>query len=106
VITMMLVFTGTMNTLTSKFQNVNGFRHGTFQSWIVVLGQVLNMPVFLASISKQGGVKSHFSKLKKRAQKKDLKIQFPTLILCFTSLVDSTIVFLETLALLLIPPSV
>lgn len=50
-------------------------------------------------------MKEHVRKLKIEAKKKDCNPNFPTMILCLTALFDSSIVALETVALLLIPPS-
>lgn len=51
----MLITFGTLNTLTSKYQNVNGFKHGIFQSLLVGLAQTFLMPPLLISV-----VKYHF----------------------------------------------
>lgn len=63
------------------------------------------MPVFLYSVGRQG-FENHTKKLKKAAKKKKTNPRFPTLILCLTALIDSTVVALETVALLLVPPSI
>lgn len=103
------LFTGTMNTLTYKFQNTYNFQHGILQTALMFLGEYLNLFLFGSMTLMTGNAtNSHFKSLQKKAtsggQRKELKVS--KLNMGFAAFFDSVGSSLQIVSLLLINPSV
>jgi hypothetical protein len=98
-----MLASGTMNTLSFKFQNKHNFQHGVLQTSLMFVGEYLNLCLFAGSLLFNNGLKNHFSEIKKKSDKTNKKLQFSSLWMAIPSFCDSIGSILKITSLLLIP---
>ena len=104
--TVVMLVTGSMNSISFKYQNNYGYNHGIFQTSFMFIGEWLNILLLGTMISTSKLRTNHFSELKESAVKGTKEIKVSKLILCIPGLLDSIGSTLQIFPFLLISASV
>ena len=101
-----MLLSGTMNTLSFKFQNKEDFRHGMVQSILTFIGEWLNLFIQGATYLTSACRRQKFSTMIEGAKNTNRKILMPTMLISLPAFLDSLGSSLQVVALLLIPASI
>jgi len=103
-----MLVSGTMNTLSFKLQNQQGFKHGMVQTAFMFIGEYLNILFLGLTIIPFKARETHYGEIVEKANKsKKPKEPNPSKMLaCIPAFMDSCGSSLQVVPLLLIPASV
>lgn len=106
--TVLMLVSGTMNTLSFKLQNAQGFKHGMVQTAFMFVGEYLNILFQGLTIIPLRSRENHYGEIVEKANKaKNKKEPNPSKMLaCIPAFMDSCGSSLQVVPLLLIPASV
>lgn len=106
VATAIMVISGTMNTISFKFQNKYDYKHGFLQTCLMFIGEYFNLIIFAVSIAGAKKSQQHFQQLRNDAIVGGKKLQCSKIRMGMASAFDSIGSSLQITSLLLIPASV
>ena len=89
--TILMLLTGTMNSLSFKYQGELLFKHGIYQTSFIFIGEWLNVLFFRTTLCTYNLRRTHFEELKVKANKDGEKkeIKASKLVLALPGLLDS-----------------
>lgn len=106
VATAIMVLSGTMNTISFKFQNSYNYKHTFVQTSLMFVGEFLNLIIFAAMLVPSSSQSSHFRELRSEAAKGNKSLQCSKIRMGMAAAFDSVGSLLQIGSLLLIPASV
>ena len=111
VATVVMLITGTMNTISLKYQNTRNYKHSMVQTATIFIGEYLNLLILGLLMIPIGKRTEHYVELKEKADdvvgKKKPKNANPSKLWCaIPSLCDTMASTLTTVPLLLMPASI
>lgn len=98
--TIIMLISGTINTLSFKLEGMQGFHHGMVQTMFTFTGEYLNLLLYGVALSKTSSQESHFYDLFDIARLEGKKVKVPTLLIAIPALVDTIGSCLQNTALL------
>lgn len=106
VATTVMVISGTMNTISFKFQNAYEYKHTFLQTSLMFVGEYLNLIIFAGSIAGSQSRENHFREIRSVAVKDNKSLQCSKIRMGMAAAFDSIGSLLQISSLLLIPASV
>ena len=106
VATAIMVVSGTMNTISFKFQNQYNYKHSFVQTSLMFVGEFLNLIIFGAMLVSDEQRSNHFRELRSDAAKGNKSMQCSKIRMGMAAAFDSVGSLLQIGSLLLIPASV
>ena len=104
--TIVMLVSGSLNSISFKYQGELGFKHGIFQTSFMFIGEWLNILLFGAKHCTYNLRKQQFSELKEKAEESGKKVKASKLLLMIPGLLDSIGSTLQIFPFLLIPASI
>lgn len=87
--TILMLLTGTMNSLSFKYQGELSFKHGIFQTSFMFIGEWLNVLFFGVTLCTSNLRRTHFEELKGKASDGRKELKASKLVLALPGLLDS-----------------
>lgn len=105
VLTALLLGSSTLSVLSFKTQGTLGFKHIFFRTFMMFIGEYINLLIFGALMMSDNRRFNHFLVLTNEAKDNGQTLHFTKLWMAITSLLDAIGSTLHLTALLLLPPS-
>lgn len=106
VATAIMVVSGTMNTISFKFQNQYNYKHSFVQTSLMFVGEFLNLIIFAGMLVPSESRMNHFREIRSEAAKANKSLQCSKIRMGMAAAFDSVGSLLQIGSLLLIPASV
>lgn len=104
--TAIMVCSGTMNTISFKFQNSYNYKHTFLQTSLMFVGEYLNLLIFAGGLLSTQSRLNHFREMRSDAAKGNKSMQCSKIRMGMAAAFDSVGSLLQISSLLLIPASV
>ena len=105
ILTAMLLGASTLSVMSFKTQERLGFKYSMFQTFMMFIGEYINILIFGALMASDERRFNHFLVLTHEAKENNQTLHFTKLWMAITSLLDTIGSTLHLTALMLLPPS-
>lgn len=104
--TVVMLLSGTMNTLSFKLENRQNFKHGQFQSSLIFIGEYLTLLIYGIAQSNKRKQEEHFYDLVDTAENQGKSLHLSKFLMAIPSFFDTVGSILQLVATQLLPASV